>query len=77
MKQDLEYCPYCSIGLNNQEKNLRYCQNCNTHWNCENEVEPEEEIESGEQIRKTYTKPESYFFNKREPNGDRISDYEL
>jgi predicted amidophosphoribosyltransferase len=74
MKQDLDFCPYCGIGINNREKEMRFCQNCHTHWDSENEIEEEE---PEEQVRKTYTKPESYFFNKREPNGDSISDYKL
>lgn len=27
-----DFCPSCGIGLNNSEKNVRFCQNCKAHW---------------------------------------------
>ncbi len=29
---DTDFCPECSIGLNNNEKSLGFCQNCKAHW---------------------------------------------
>lgn len=31
-----KYCPYCHIGLNNKEIEMRFCQNCKSSWEDEN-----------------------------------------
>jgi len=74
MKQDLENCPWCGNVLEKMEKEKRHCFYCNKYWNGENKIEeydPDEEYQKPKQ-----SKPESYFFNKREPNGDAIPDRE-
>lgn len=37
-----EYCPECSIGLNNSEIQMKFCQNCRHDWNDE-EYEDDED----------------------------------
>lgn len=42
------FCPYCQIGLNSQEMQLRFCQNCRHDWNDEDVDDENEEIEEND-----------------------------
>ena len=40
-----QFCPNCSIGLNNREMELGFCQNCKNYWTDEDDFDEEDDFQ--------------------------------